>query len=499
MYFKSLSVTAISLLASLQLSGVDAFPSFGLKNNLAVVHGGQQQTSTLSANYVSVFARDNEPDVDFELVPMDVKNKVVSLRKRGLSGCTITHTAIKGETCTQISKDYGIPRSQYLALNPSINSGCTNMWAGETYCVSKEEKEHKPKPKPKPEPKEKEEKSKEESKEEPKEEKKESSSSCEFKHTVTSSDTCTSVIKQYGVDRDAYLSANPSINSACTNMITGKEVCIPGGGYSGSSSSDSSSSSEAEKSEPKEDEKISQKTTHLAAKTKGDSDDDKEEEDNSGSDGWSSTEKPAEDTSSDDDNDDDDSSSSSSSTEKRKQISSGVPMTYYWIAQPQDYDLGGRQVSIKTCEGKTLGKTSVEYADALVMEGTGELDNKVVNLGACSCSNYNCFMEVDKSEDPYGLTSYGSALRPFITAAANDIPQGSKIYVPQLDGWELPGTGGKKHNGCLLVDDRGWSFSGKHIDFYVYTMSNYQSLNSEHGVSDVDVYEGGGCKLINYM
>ncbi|KAI8137582.1 hypothetical protein BJV82DRAFT_674662 [Fennellomyces sp. T-0311] len=477
----------------LALSGsADAFPSFGLRNNLEIVHGGGR-TVTPSANYVSVFARDDDPEPDFELVPFNVKDKIISLRKRGpLSGCTITHTAIKGETCTQIAKDYGIPRSQYLELNPSINSGCTNMWAGTTYCVSKENQSHKESHKeskhkagedlkeyPKKERAKKKPPPKEEPKEEPKKE--ESSSSCAFKHTVTSSDTCTSVSKQYGIDRDAFRAANPSINSGCTNMITGKDVCIPGGGYTAEEQKEETSSAE--------DEKIKQSTTHYAAKAK---DDQKEDE---GDDGWEATEKPAEEPPKKEEKEEEDSSSSS---EQRKQIHSKVPMTYYWIAQPEDYNLGGRQVDIKSCEGKTLGRTSVEYADALVMEGTGILGNKVVNLGACSCTNYNCFMEVDKNEDPYGLTSYGTALRPFITAAANDIGRGTKIYVPQLDGWELPGTN-KKHNGCLLVDDRGWSFSGKHIDFYVYTMSNYRSLNSEHGVENVDVYEGGSCKLINYI
>lgn len=112
--------------------------------------------------------------------------------------------------------------------------------------------------------------------------------------------------------------------------------------------------------------------------------------------------------------------------------------------------------------------------------------------------------------------AYSTALRPFITAAANDIPRGSKVYVPQLDGVMLPT--GKKHNGCLLVDgklltigiwnnclqslhvaDKGWSFSSKHLDFYVYAMKNYETLNSQLGISKVDVYEGGSCKLLDYM
>ncbi|KAI9323799.1 hypothetical protein BX666DRAFT_1847522, partial [Dichotomocladium elegans] len=186
-----------------------------------------------------------------------------------------------------------------------------------------------------------------------------------------------------------------------------------------------------------------------------------------------------------------------SSSEKRKIMQSNIPMTYYWIAMPKDYDQSGKKVEIKSCNGKVLGTTSVEYADALVMEGTGVLGDKIVNLGSCGCTNYNCFMELDKHEDPFGLTSYSTPLRPFVTVAANDIPRGTKIYVPQLDGWKLPG--GKSHNGCLLVEDKGWSFSSHHIDFYVYAMDHYETLNREHRISRVDVYEGGSCNLIDYM
>ena len=49
------------------------------------------------------------------------------------------------------------------------------------------------------------------------------------------------------------------------------------------------------------------------------------------------------------------------------------------------------------------------------------------------------------------FSAYGSALRPYISIAANDLDKGTKIYVPQLDGWSLPGSS-KKPNGCLLVD-----------------------------------------------
>ncbi|KAG1078073.1 hypothetical protein G6F42_024443 [Rhizopus arrhizus] len=191
-------------------------------------------------------------------------------------------------------------------------------------------------------------------------------------------------------------------------------------------------------------------------------------------------------------------SSSSDKKDSRKLLQKGSDLTYYWIAHPDDYDHGGKSVTVKTCDGDSLGTVSEKYADALVMEGTGVVGNKVINLGGCSCSDYKCFMEVDKKEDPYGLTSFGSPLRPFITIAANDIKRNTKIYVPSIDGWEIPGSS-KKHNGCLLVDDRSWSFDSNHIDFYVYREKNYRSLNGEHKVSSVDIYEGGDCNLLNYI
>jgi len=178
-------------------------------------------------------------------------------------------------------------------------------------------------------------------------------------------------------------------------------------------------------------------------------------------------------------------------------LQSKSAFTYYWIAQPGDYS-GGKSVSVKTCSGKTIGSVGENYADALVMEGTGVVGSKIVNLGGCSCSGYKCFELVDKESDPYGLTSFGTPLRPYVTIASNDIKKNTKIYVPALVGWKVPGSS-KTHNGCLLVDDQSWSFNGKHIDFYVYAMDNYEKLDKTHKINNVDIYQGGSCKLLNYM
>lgn len=138
---------------------------------------------------------------------------------------------------------------------------------------------------------------------------------------------------------------------------------------------------------------------------------------------------------------------------QRHLLRRGARLTYYWTAHPEDYNSGGKKVTIKTCSGKNIATVPEAYADALVMEGSGVISkSKIVNLGGCSCSSdYKCFMELDANKEPFGLTSYGTSLQPFITIAANDLKRDTKIFVPAVEGWNIPGTG-KKHNGCLLVN-----------------------------------------------
>ncbi|OZJ04422.1 hypothetical protein BZG36_02922 [Bifiguratus adelaidae] len=177
--------------------------------------------------------------------------------------------------------------------------------------------------------------------------------------------------------------------------------------------------------------------------------------------------------------------------EKRKLLQSGSAFTYYWIASPSEYT-GGGSVALKTCSGKTIAHVNSNYAQNIRMEGTGFVGSEILNLGNCNCgSGYSCFQTVNRQQNPYGLTAYDSPLRPFITVASNDLPRNTKIYVPSIDGWTIPGSS-KKHNGCLLVDDQSWSFGGHHIDWYVLKEQDYTTLNTEHqSINTVDIYEGG--------
>lgn len=234
---------------------------------------------------------------------------------------------------------------------------------------------------------------------------------------VSGMDSCTSIAKKHGISLDTFYDLNPHVNRACTNLLRGKKYCVTKNDHS-------------------------QPALMKRAKK----------------------------------------SNKKSSKQSRKKIQSQSAFTYYWIAQPNDYK-SGKKVSVKTCNGKTIASVSEDYADALVMEGTGVIGSKIVNLGDCSCSNYKCFETVNRKSDPFGLTckffflfyspsshlsflAYDSPLRPFITVASNDIKKGTKIYVPQIAGWKIPGSN-KKHNGCLLVDGKKTAL----IFFFLLTFS----------------------------
>jgi hypothetical protein len=218
---------------------------------------------------------------------------------------------------------------------------------------------------------------------------------------ATGSDTCSKLSKANGISLNDFYKLNPSVDSSCSNLRTGRTYCVKGG---------------------------SSKIVSLAAKKKSSS--------------KKTTKKAAKKTT----------KKSAAKKETRRKLQSDSAFTYYWIAQPGDYT-GGKKVAVKTCGGETIGSVAENYADALVMEGTGVVGSKIVNLGGCNCSGYKCFELVDKKSDPYGLTSYGTPLRPYVTIASNDIKKNTKIYVPALVGWKIPGSG-KTHNGCLLVDGK---------------------------------------------
>ncbi|KAJ7330320.1 hypothetical protein DFH08DRAFT_709002, partial [Mycena albidolilacea] len=107
--------------------------------------------------------------------------------------CTQAYIVVSGDTCSSIESQTGISDAQLHALNPAINSGCTNLSVGQTLCLSG------------------------------------SSSGCAQTYNVMSGDTCSSIESRTGIS-DAQLHAlNPAINSGCTNLSVGQALCLSGG------------------------------------------------------------------------------------------------------------------------------------------------------------------------------------------------------------------------------------------------------------------------------
>lgn len=159
-------------------------------------------------------------------------------------------------------------------------------------------------------------------------------------------------------------------------------------------------------------------------------------------------------------------------------------ITQYWIPKEGDKDMnnngksvtlsGSKSKSLKDRKGKTIAKVSKTTFEKFQMEGTGLLKSgTMVNLGESN----DVFMTLDRAETPYGLGSSGNKLVPWVSVASNDIKKGTKLYIKEMDGLVLPD--GKKHNGCVRVDDEGWSMGGCQLDFFVLQFNAYKVLTNK--------------------
>jgi LysM repeat protein len=107
--------------------------------------------------------------------------------------CMLKHiVASSNETCNEIGAEFNVTASDIISANPIINSGCTNLQVGLILCIP--------------------------------------DGSCALKYTVVSGDTCNLIGAKFGITGSAILTANPAINSECTNLEVGQILCVPGSG-----------------------------------------------------------------------------------------------------------------------------------------------------------------------------------------------------------------------------------------------------------------------------
>lgn len=133
------------------------------------------------------------------------------------------------------------------------------------------------------------------------------------------------------------------------------------------------------------------------------------------------------------------------------------------------------------------------------MEGTGKLnDGRVVNLGDCDCGNgFSCFEVYDSAKYPWGMGANDNPIYPYTSVANNDFSIGTNLFISKLKDVVLPGTGGQKHDGCVRVDDKGWSLGSNHIDFFVAKQDYYTQLDDKLRITSVD-YQKSSCKPKRY-
>ncbi|CEP07686.1 hypothetical protein [Parasitella parasitica] len=195
--------------------------------------------------------------------------------------------------------------------------------------------------------------------------------------------------------------------------------------------------------------------------------------------------------------------SSKVSTKPIKSCYKKAAFTQYWIPKEGDKDMlndgktvtlsGSKSKTLKSDSGSTIAKVAENTFDKFQMEGTGLLKNGVmVNLG----DSDKTFQKVDRSKAPYGLGSDDNIhLTPWVSVAANDLKVGTRLYVKELDGVKLPD--GKTHNGCVRVDDEGWSFNGCQLDFFVLQFTAYQKLDDL--LPEKVTVSSQNCEILDYV
>ncbi|KAJ7491814.1 hypothetical protein B0H11DRAFT_2007939 [Mycena galericulata] len=118
------------------------------------------------------------------------------------NGCMEYYTVVPGDQCTSIESDFGITLPDFLAMNPELNSGCTNLVAGDAYCVTST------------------------STPPPNLAVGTITAGCTTYHSVVSGDECASIESTFGITLAQLIAMNPELNSGCTNLLLGEAYCV---------------------------------------------------------------------------------------------------------------------------------------------------------------------------------------------------------------------------------------------------------------------------------
>ncbi|GKZ21588.1 hypothetical protein AbraCBS73388_007489 [Aspergillus brasiliensis] len=121
--------------------------------------------------------------------------------------CQEFYMVKSGDTCTSIEAQFGITFGEFYSWNPSIGSGCTNLWLGYAYCVKGPQSTATATGPGGPV-------------------QTGIASNCDAYYTVASGDSCPAIESRYDLTFAQLYQWNPAIGSDCTNLWVGYAVCV---------------------------------------------------------------------------------------------------------------------------------------------------------------------------------------------------------------------------------------------------------------------------------
>ncbi|KAJ3185195.1 hypothetical protein HDU87_002763 [Geranomyces variabilis] len=192
--------------------------------------------------------------------------------------------------------------------------------------------------------------------------------------------------------------------------------------------------------------------------------------------------------------------------------------TNYWLAFENEHPATA-DVEIRLCDHTPVATVNRDFAIAARMEGTAILsDGRMLNLGSKECmahcntkgfstGDFDCFEWVtDTFNYPYGLGTQVAGqppipLQPYISVASNDLPTGAIFHVPEIDGMTIIGFNGIQytHNGCVRIDDVGWSLTEHHCDFFAFKIGNYKFMDGERPLAFIPTPKTtANCEILTF-
>lgn len=150
--------------------------------------------------------------------------------------------------------------------------------------------------------------------------------------------------------------------------------------------------------------------------------------------------------------------------------------TYYDF--PSEGDFEGEQLSLMSPSCKPLVSVPRSFYESVCVQGSGTLRaGGTVSFAKrdCDCAalcprtgQHICFDLLDKAQFPWGRGATGKAITPLLTVAVDSsiIPLGTPLYIPEYDGIPRDTSGGARHDGCFLAEDRGLAVKGQHVDVF---------------------------------